>query len=336
MKNKIKKILPKAFKKRIVNYRFNSQLKSIVKSDRRRFYNYTAHGKYISNSGNINSQLMYFTHQIEKGLSRKDFRMGFGRQVIINLVDTLLIGRDNSEIRNGMFYANALSALKAYEEKHKYLLDETNVPNFDVIPEKILEEIKNSGDYAGVLKISSLSKKNNNTIDFKTLALNRYSIRDFKEEKVSLEKIESAIEISMKTPTVCNRQPARVKIIEDKEKIQKLLILQGGFNGYKNPDKLILVTSELSSYLRTPERNQGFVDGGLFSMSLMYALEYEEIASCPLSTNVSEEKAEKIREILNIPASEVLIMFIACGIMEDVVLAPKSHRLQGKDITTKY
>lgn len=52
------------------------------------------------------------------------------------------------------------------------------------------------------------------------------------------------------------------------------------------------------------EHNEGFVDGGLFGMSLLLALEKQVLAACPLNT-MFRLKAEKVtRRLLGIPEYE--------------------------------
>lgn len=234
------------------------------------------------------------------------------------------------------FYRNGISALKAYADRHKSI--DGKVPNFEIVSNDFIKEIEGSkDDFAGIVEITAESKENNSEISFKELAMNRVSIRDFKKGgRIDIRDIEEAIKISMKTPSVCNRQSSRVKIISDMQKLESILRLQGGFDGYEQPDKLLLITSDLSVFLRAHERNQAFVDGGLFCMSLLYALEYKSIGACPLSVNISQEKTDEIRKILNIPESEILIMFIACGIVDDNVTSPKSYRSPANKIIEMF
>lgn len=337
--NKLKKILPDFLVTKLVEVRYLIRLKRIYATDQKRFYEYSAHESDIRNSGNINSKLMYFTHQIEKGLSHEDFRKGFGRQVVSNLVEMLVLAKKDPDVYQNFFYQEGLSALKAYKEKHESvtLAKNESIPNFDLVPANIKEEISKIPSSSGVVNLNTQHKQNNNNIDFKTLALNRFSVRNFqKNASVEIEKIKEAIQISIKSPSVCNRQPARVKVITNQDLISRLLQLQGGFKGYNQPDKLLLITSDVTAFLRMEERNQAFIDGGLFSMSILYSLEYQGIGACALSTNVSLDKAKLIREILRIPENEVLIMFIACGKMEEEVLVPKSNRNSVDRITKIY
>lgn len=333
MKKTLKMIIPPTILDKIKVVVQKREMNFLYKEDKKRFKKYSASVNSNYSYENIRSQIMYFSHQIEKGLSRKNFRYGFGLNAITNLVTALEKMKKFTNWEKDSFYINGISSLKAYSEKHKLI--DGKVPNFEKIPKKLLSEIENSDvDISGVIEVTSQSKENNSSLNFKELAKNRISIRVFKSDKhINMADLKEVVEICIKTPSVCNRQASRVKIIEDTDKISKILALQGGFGGYELPDKLLLVTSDLSVFLRSQERNQAFVDGGLFCMSLLYALEYKGIGACPLSVNIAQKKTNEVRKILDIPESETLIMFVACGVMNDKVTSPKSYRRPLNEIT---
>ena len=74
------------------------------------------------------------------------------------------------------------------------------------------------------------------------------------------------------------------------------------------------------------ERNEGYVDGGLFSMSLLYALEARGLAACPLNTMFSEQVDRKTRDLLDIPDNEVFVMYIAVGHFKETSKICRSQR----------
>lgn len=76
----------------------------------------------------------------------------------------------------------------------------------------------------------------------------------------------------------------------------------------------LLVITVNNSYLAGPEeRNQGFIDGGMFSMSPIYALTYFGLALCALNAAFTKKSDKLIRNILNISVNENLSMFISVG-----------------------
>lgn len=143
---------------------------------------------------------------------------------------------------------------------------------------------------------------------------------------VARVELEKAIEMSLRTPSVCNRQPARVRIFTDQQLISKALKVQGGFGGYDIPPALLLVTADLRAFMGANEHNEGYVDGGLFGMSLLYSLETCGLAACPLNTMFSEEADEQTRSMLAVPDNEVFIMYIAVGHFRETSKICRSQR----------
>lgn len=79
------------------------------------------------------------------------------------------------------------------------------------------------------------------------------------------------------------------------------------------PPVLLLVTSDIRAFMNNGERNEPFVDGGLFSMSLLYALEAYGLAACPLNAMFNLSQDRQTRELLDIPDYEFPVMYIAVG-----------------------
>lgn len=97
--------------------------------------------------------------------------------------------------------------------------------------------------------------------------------------------------------------------IVDPEKIATALKIQGGFNGYGMPPVLLLITSDIRAFMNNGERNEPFVDGGLFSMSLLYALEAYGLAACPLNAMFSLSQDRQTRALLHIPDYELPVIY---------------------------
>jgi nitroreductase len=114
--------------------------------------------------------------------------------------------------------------------------------------------------------------------------------------------------------------------VEDKETARKVLQHQRGF-GYKQmPEVLLTITVSNNTYLSPVERNQGFVDGGLFAMSVMYGLEHEGLAAVPLNACMYAKDQKAVRRLLDIDDSEVIVMFMAIGEFMDESIVPISDR----------
>ena len=196
--------------------------------------------------------------------------------------------------------------------------------------EKRLDTLSTKEDPASIGGVFTYSKERiikHSGTGFDGLAMNRYSVRDFGEEKVPMKAISDSIETAMKTPSVSNRQAWNVRIIRNKTLLKEVLKLQGGLKGHgKNMDSLLVVTSDYTGLGDAGEYKQGHIDSGLFSMSLLYALTDKGLATCPLNADVHPLEDNLIREKLDIKDEESLTMFIAVGSYPETMLIPKSQR----------
>lgn len=80
------------------------------------------------------------------------------------------------------------------------------------------------------------------------------------------------------------------------------------------PLVLLLVTSDIRGFINGSERNELFVDGGLFPVSLLYALDIYGLAECPLTAMHDLSQEQRTCKLLNIPDNEFLVMCVAVGI----------------------
>lgn len=334
-KNNIKKIIPRSLidtRRRLINRR---NLNKLYKFDKNRYLNYAYELNDEYSYDNLRSKITFHYHSIEKGLSNKNIRLGFGSKAFEGLfyaMDKYIeLGYPTDDNR----FQEGISVINEYLKLH----EERNFP-VQWVSGKQKEYMKfDTGIYNGKAGYGVIHKNElpqYESLNFKELAYNRHSIRDFGEEMIEDNKIYEAIEIATKTPSVCNRQACKVYQIKDSIILKKTFELQRGLttNG-ENLQQMLLVTSN-REYMNGPhERNQTYIDGGMFTMSLIYALTYRNIATCALNTNFSLKKEKKMREILDIPLSEDLIAFIAIGSYAEENSYAKSPRDSYKEIITK-
>ncbi|MGX7328550.1 nitroreductase family protein [Enterococcus bulliens] len=331
MKEIIKNLIPNFLWEKLKSIYMTSELKKLAKHDQQVFLSGYTNFSNLKNANieQLGSHLMFYSHSIEKGLSHSNFRAKFGQLNLKNLSEVLDVYNSKEFDKENIRYQIAIDALNKYIKIHNDLnIDISFIES--IFSEEILCEIKQINTLvskkAGIETVLKSNKKNNKDKNFKELALGRSSIREYSNESIEKEKILSAIDISLKSPSVCNRQPSRVYIVDDQEMIDSLLKIQGGYNGFPTPDKLLLITASNTSFINIEERNQSFIDGGLFAMSLLYSLEFEGIAACPLNAMMNIKKEKSIRDLINIPSNESLIMFISLGNFKDSVKVPISYR----------
>lgn len=309
MKQIIKQILPTWVLKSIKSYRLKKQIKETYLYDMNR---------YLKNADNIYEtrevligRIIRKYHVIEKGLTMPDTHLGFGKEVLISLCDTCIqyikTFEDNEEQ-----LLHAIGVILEYQSFHKvnkYQLDTDIVRKISDLKQLISVPIECS------------QKTKQKTVYFKDteacfplFAASRSSVRNYSSEVVPIEKINNAIEIARSTPSACNRQCWRTYIFTDKCKIEEILVTQGGNRGFGHlTNKLIIVVAEVGVFSGIAERNEAFIDGGMYAMNLLYALHYQKIASCILNCCNNVEKDIKLRILCGIKDSEVFIAMISCG-----------------------
>ena len=167
------------------------------------------------------------------------------------------------------------------------------------------------------------------------MALSRYSVRDFSEEPVAPKIIDQAVVWAQKSPSVCNRQGTRVHAVKRRELICEIMELHGGTRGFTEQiDTLLVVTGDLEIFFGVGERNQAYVDAGIFSMSLLYGLHYQGVGSCSLHWCVTPSKDRELRQMVGVPDEEVIVMLIAVGSLPEKFKVAHSQRRPSVDILT--
>jgi nitroreductase len=311
-------------------------VKAFSEVDDNRFLAAYAQNRASRHPGNARALMMFYSHGFEKGLSRtSNFRPGFGQATVPLLAAEMNKWVDKGGSTNDAFFKIAASVMNTYFERHRTF--NMDLPDLRSLFNKtVWDAIQNADSrQGGALPAAEVREDEIAGApdrSFLEVAYGRRSIREFTSEPVSDADIRAAVRIAMQAPSVCNRQSWRVRVFDDQVRMQAALDLQGGFRGYAMPPRLLLVTSDLTAFLMAVERNQPFIDGGLFLMMLMLGLEQMGLGSCPLNTAMSKDREDSIRKILKIPDSEVFIAFLAVGHYEATVLVPKSTRIPVNEV----
>lgn len=334
----IKSIVPKSAWEKTRSLKTAAKASEASRIQRQRFMHWISLDT-STDKARVETRLAFDIHRLEKGLSHVHFRCGFGKGVLSEISKRMvLLEKADENYETNPLYRQGLSVLHEYQLRH-------NEANYDLasvralFPEHIWESAlryeSDASSEAGFFILNSSTKIDNLSEGFVELALNRYSVREYSDKPVSQELLDKVYEVSMKTPSVCNRQATRIYQITNPEKIEAALKIQGGFNGYDMPPVLLLITSDIRAFMNYEERNEPFVDGGLFSMSLLYALEAYGLAACPLNAMFNLHQDRQTRELLNMPDYEFPVMYIAVGNFSDSVPVCRSIRRTSESIVTR-
>lgn len=270
-------------------------------SDSRRYSKYamtaeTTWGKL--GATHLEAQLTRDYHRVEKALALSKPRRPFGSELQRRL-DELLP------------YAEEVEPTKSYVTAAQRAREALVVWNREGV---ILEDVAPyRNDHARLDSIHSL---------FNT----RHSVRDFSERPVGDDVLIEAVDLAAMSPSVCNRSPWFVRFYRGPS-AKDVLSLQYGNSGFGEAVPVVGVVSvELGYFAGSGERNQAFIEGGIFATSLMWALHGLDLDTCMLNLSQPAPVADRLRQGTGMSDSEVPIMMIAVGYGSDGHRVARSPR----------
>lgn len=291
--------------------------------DSLRYFRYSSTFHYATRD-NLVSRITASYHGVERGLALPEPRPGFGEKNI-----AYLIGAIEEYIRRYGIddtlkpAAGALDAYVKFNERQKL----ADFPNREGI-EQLLRKLQpiEFTEGGGTIEVSRERIEKATAGVTQDFFFTRHSVRQFSDKEVSSADIDAAIAIAQRAPAVCNRQECRVYVVHDKRLMLKMLEIQGsrGFNHQIN--KLLVITNRLTAFNGTGERNQCWIDGGLFAMSLVLGLHSKGLGTCCLNWSKSAPPDRAMRELIKIPTPEVIIMLMAVGHLPDKLSVARSER----------
>ena len=277
--------------------------------------------------------LMAKSHVIEKGLSMPNRRLGFGHDAMLILIDELLkyvrlYGVNNAQIEH------VIGIILEYRILHKesnYKLEECLDLKLDLI----------SSDFPNIfptnqvaLTKEELFEKVNESFD--EFSRSRRSCRSISGPS-DVERIRKAVQLALRTPSACNKQPVKVHLVTNRNEVQRMLNLQKGNRGFGHLIRqLLLITVDIRSYGRFEDRFNPYLDAGLFSMNLLYALHFFKIATIPLVWIDSSRRDMELHDIIDFPNEESPCLIIGIGEPSNSFFTTVSQRNVLEDVLTEH
>jgi len=271
--------------------------------------------------------LLRENHIIEKGMSMRNTRRGFGQAKVTALIERLRRYNRMYGDRDKTFLNYPLSTIKAYiAYQHR---DEVEVPTIEetfcqlcseagVMPEQL--ELP-----AGIVMEQAKHLNSKAKGDFSSLLYSRHSIRYFQDELPPRELLEEALTLAARTPSACNRQAWHTHIYFGHDS-HELLRVQDGCKGFHDDIHCsIVVTADMKGFLGH-EPFQCYVDGGLYAQNLINALHYVGLGAIPLSCGFMSDKLLAMHKLFGIPENEVMVVIIGTGVMPEEMKVALSTR----------
>ena len=253
---------------------------------------------------NLEALISIEYHRLEKGLSHPKRRASFGADAALRLKDALAAANARGLCTPITMYASEVLA------GHQKVV---------------------AGDQAESVGCRILSRDailSCSSISARPFFSSRHSIRCFDaSQPASLATIHDAISLAIHTPSVCNRQTWRVLICESEEARLAALALQNGNKGFGHlASHVLIVASDRACFASIGERNQPWIEAGLFSMSLVYALHALGLGTCCLNWSVDNQRDAELKKALTIPESYAIAMMIAVGSLPSEISVAESRR----------
>ena len=275
-------------------------------SDMKDYLSYSCYN--TENTECMATRIRLLTHAIEKGLSLPNCRKGFGREKILELIELCDQYERASLQKDQQAVEQAYGVVKAYIAFHRD--DESDL---SFIPQEAYNRALKSSFEAG----TKVLKGDIDPSLFKRVAEHRHSLRYFSSAPVSSQDIEAAVALAQTAPSACNRQPVHVYAVTSSEKIKQIIDFHGGIRSLVNPSVIFVITADRALYQSEYERNTVYVDGGIFTMNMLYALDSVGIASCPAIWGNIPESDERLRSIVGISRFHTIINLIVGGYYPD-------------------
>lgn len=298
-----------------------------VMYDFKRYFKFSRYAKKRLNQDQLLAKIIAEHHVIEKGLSFKNTRPGFGQKNVKALYNDLKkylsYGYDSKHV----MFISSVNSIRNY-----IIFNKNNNINVEFLSD-FNKEFLQFPVTKSLIEYHDYTKKSFKNYNYKDLATSRVSVRNFSEKKIPNKILVDSVSIAQKSPSVCNRQSSRVYIIKSIEMKRKFLSIHNGSRGFGfDASCFIVVCSDLSIFDSTGERNQSFIDGGIFTMSLLHSLQYNDIATCTLNWSTTRKKDIELRNALGIKESYNIIAIIACGGYMNNFSVAKSIRRKSEEI----
>ena len=284
----------------------------------RRLCRYNASIETSKDKQKMQYTLLRENHIIEKGMSMRNTRHGFGQEKVSSLIEKLRKYHQLYGSTDNAFLIYPLSTIKTYISFQKQ--DGIQILNIEQNFKMLCQEANINSESltipAGIKMEQASHLQQQARGDYSSLLYSRHSIRYFKDQVPSKKLIEKALTLASRTPSACNRQAWHTHVYYGEDS-HELLLMQSGCNGFYNDIHCsIVVTADMKGFLGH-EPFQCFIDGGLYAQNLINALHYVGLGSIPLSCGFMSSHLLEMQKRFMIPKNEVMIVIIGTGIMND-------------------
>lgn len=282
------------------------------------------------------AELIFQYHKIEKGLVMPGCERLFSVEPALACIGLLQRWISVGFSRSDPVFLGAIQTLVAYENR----LSEKRLDPVGIVLTRVQEFLNEVTERDPTLSTpyqlhTTDSLQAIDGSSFLKLATARRSVRSFSSRFVEREIIEVAVKSAQLAPSACNRQPWHIYVVSDEDKKKRLLSYQNGNRGFGHlAPHVAIIAADSQCFFDASERHEPFIDGGLFSMSFIFALTAQGVGSCCLNWCVAPETDKTIHQIFDVPDGYRIVMLVAFGYPTDACVVPRSPRRAIHDVLT--
>ncbi len=293
------------------------------------YYRFVRYGGWHrSEKERLNYYIVKIYHRIEKGLSFREQRRGAG----IENAKALRAQLNKNTEADGLSFHEKIALKVLSDFAIQYEGPNEHVKDIEEFCERRRNYIPNQG---GAKLYSQNLLRSGKLEDPEQFFLSRYSVRDFDSKDVDSDLVRRAIALALKTPSACNRQAWHVYHLSQRERIDQVLSLQNGNKGFGHEVHcLLIISADLRAFDTASERYQHWIDGGMFSMSIIMALHSLGLASCCLNWSKGPIDDIKLRKMIKLEGAHSVLMMLAVGYANDELKVCDSARRPIDEIYT--
>ena len=158
-------------------------------------------------------------------------------------------------------------------------------------------------------------------MDFYELIQQRYSVRSYRPDPVSPEKLQQVLEAAQLAPSAANRQPFRLIVVRTEGRENELRLIYGRDWFVQAPYVIGICTVPAEAWSRADGKNYADVDATIAMDHLVLAAAEIGLGTCW----VGAFDAKAARDVLGLPADVEPIAFTPLGLPADQA-RPKRRR----------
>lgn len=267
------------------------------------------------------TRLLVYSHALEKGMSMKHIKQGYGiekaRAIISDLMDYKMSGLD----RKAFCYIESLSVLKSYirfQTERGVNVSEIEAGYEQLIDSEEKEIVDLSNRYSAGIKSYGVDDLKPHGGNFEGLLNTRHTVRSFIDKSVAIEDIEKAIQLANHAPSACNRQPSRVYYAQSENKKKRINELITGNAGFENELHDFLVVTCDRALFQSVEGFQWYVNGGIYLGYLSMALHACNLGACIMQWFPFYKTEAALKSILGVNKTEAIVAIVAIGYYCDI------------------